>query len=163
MTVTHIGSLTLGETIPGPVAAISATVPDLQAQVSALVAFKPAAINFAADLELAESIVASLKAGISAGITPPSIDAQIGIVASQLAALRLKLESVLSLTNLFGAAGVHAYAYAGAVNAFGGELGAELTGGLPGGAPTDNANALVLVTTTPATWDALSQVFKVTP
>jgi hypothetical protein len=64
---------------------------------------------------------------------------------------------------MLGNAGIHAYHYSGQVDDLGSEMATELAGGVPGGAPTDASNALILVTTVGATWTAMGQIFQVTP
>lgn len=159
--LTPLGSLSIGACIPGAVAAINLALPDLQAQVTALLAFAPAAINFQADLVLATQITASISAGIAAGISPPSFAAQIAIVASILGVLQARLSAILAITGLFAQAGVFAYAYDGRADGLGPTLAAELAGGFPGGTgAAEHTNALVLATTTGATWTAMQTVFK---
>lgn len=165
MTVTYIGSETIGDSIPGVNAALVVANADLEAKIAALAAFsvslEPPSI--AAQLSLVADIQADLQAMLTLGISPPSLSVQFSAVLALLAQLNIQLGILLSLMNLLQTAGVHAYAYSGAANALGGEFSATLAGGFPGGAPTDATNALLLATTIPATWAALAQVFKVTP
>ncbi len=75
--------------------------------------------------------------------------------------INAQLSIVLGVQSLLVAAGVSAYAYAGTVNELGAAVTGELSGGLPGGSPTAPCNAIVLVTSLPATWSDMSQLFKV--
>ena len=100
----------------------------------------------------------------------PDISAQIAAIAAQIASLlaavvavNAQLTIVTDFQALLEAAGVHVYAFAGQTNQLGPELDTELAGGVPGGSPTDPANAIVLITTVPSTWDAMEEVFQVTP
>lgn len=163
MTVTRIGSLSISGAAPSILANLALAVPNLEQQIGALGAFNPGAINFAADIQLAEGMLGSLKAGLAAGITPPSIELQIGLIAGLLAALKAQLALIAEFKDLLATAGVHAYAYSGPTNQFGPELTTELASGFPGGAPATPANALVLATTSGVTWSAMSQVFRVAP
>jgi hypothetical protein len=177
MTVTYVGSLSIGDLVPGAAAAavagaagINAALPDIQARIAALASFSPAPVDFAAQLALAQQMVASITASISLGLPVPSIAAQIAIVAAQIAALEASvlainanLTIVTDFQDLLTAAGIHVYAFDGQVQDLGNELDTELSGGVPGGSPTDASNALVMVTTVSATWTAISQVFKVAP
>ena len=87
----------------------------------------------------------------------------IASLIANVSAVNVQLGIILEFQGLLAAAGIHSYAFAGAVNAFGGELSAALAGGVPGGTPAEASNAIVLLTTVSATWDAMAQVFKVTP
>lgn len=175
--ITPLGSLSIGDTIPGAVAVgvagaagINAALPNITAQLEALAAFSPGAVDFAAQLTLALQTVASIQAGITAGLTPPSISAQIAIIGAQIAALEaaaLSINAQLTIITdfqaLLSAAGIFAYAYDGDVQDLGDELDAEIGAGIGGGLPTDHCNALVLVTSAGATWTAMGQIFQVTP
>jgi hypothetical protein len=175
--ITYVGELTIGAAVPGAASAaiagfagINAALPDILARLAALQAFAPLSVDFTAQLALAQAMVTSVQTGIALGIPVPSIAAQIAAVAALIAELlasvagiAAQLEIVTDFQALLGAAGVHVYAYAGQTGSLGSELSTELTTGIPGGSPTDAANALVLVTTVPATWTAMSQVFQVTP
>lgn len=175
--ITPLGELAIGGTIPGAAAVgvagsagINLALPDIQARLEALLAFSPGAVDFVAQLALANSIVASIQAGISGGLTPPSIAAQIAIIGALIADLtaavvtiNAQLSIILDFQGLLSAAGIFAYAYDGDVQDLGDELDAEIGGGVGGGSPTDHCNALVLVTSTGATWTAMGQIFQVTP
>jgi hypothetical protein len=177
LTVAYVGSLSIGDAVPGAatvaaagVAGISAALPDITARLEALAAFAPLPVDFTAQLVLAQQMLASVQLGISLGIPVPSIAAQIAAIvalvaelSAALAAINAQLEIIVDFQALLGAAGIHAYAYAGDTDQLGPELTAELAAGVPGGAASDPANALVLVTTLSATWTAMGSVFKVTP
>lgn len=177
MTVTYIGSLTIGGAEPGAAVAASAGIdginaafPDIEARIEALASFSPAPIDFGLSLAIANSIVTSVTAAIAGGLPAPTLDIQIAIVSAQLAALeaqalaiQAQLQVVLDFQALLGAAGVHSYVYAGRVDQFAIEFADELFFGLPGGAPDDHANAVILFTSVPGTWSALAELFKVTP
>jgi hypothetical protein len=175
--ITYCGELTIGGALPGAQAAavagvsgINAALPDILARIAALQAFAPQPVSFVAQLALAMQIVTGIQTSIALGISPPSIAAQLAAVAALVADLlamvtdiHAQLAIVLELRGLLGAAGIHAYAFAGQSGNLGGELATALTTGTPGGSAADAANALVLVTTLPATWTALSQIARVTP
>lgn len=177
MSVDYLGSLSIGDAVPAGLAAsvagvagINLALPDIQARIDSLLAFSPGAVDFAAQLALANQIVLGIQAAISGGLTPPSIAVQIAQIAALIAellatvtAINVQLGIVVDFQALLGAAGVHGYAFDGDTDQLGPELTTELAGGVPGGGPTDHANAVVLVTTVPATWAAMAQVFKVTP
>lgn len=177
MTIVHVGELTIGAAVPGATiacdagkAGINGALPDITARLTALADFNPQAFDFVAQLAQAEATVASINLAILTALPAPSFDAQLATITALVAELSVtvtaingQLSLVLAVQSLLAAAGVSAYAYSGAVNGLGGDVAAELSGGLPGGAPTDPCNALVLVTASPVTWDAMAQVFKVTP
>lgn len=171
MTITALGTLSIGAAVPGFAAAIDAgtkgidaALPDLQDRIASLQAFAPAPFNFAASQALALATLDSIKAGIAGGLPAPSLTAQIDIMGVEIAKLLTELAKaqaqvtiLTSLHDTLAAAGISAFAFAGNGNALGGEIGAELA------AWTGSAKALVLVTASTATWNAMATVFKVTP
>lgn len=163
MSVTYLGSLTVGGAMPGAAIAIDAALPDIQARLAALAAFTPTAGSFAANLSLAQGIVANIQACMSAGLQPPSIDAQLAAVAALVADLTAQLNVALEFTNALAVGGVHAYRYSGQAGSLGSEFQAELSGGFPGGSGSDATNAILLAATVPAAWAALAKVLKVSP
>lgn len=178
MTITALGSLTVGDINPGAAnavaagqAGISGALPDLTAKLTALASFTPTPVDFAAQLSLAQQVVAGVQLAITAGISPPSINtqiaevaAQIGAITAQIAAVNAQLSIIAGLAAPLSVGGIRAWAYSGQVGNAGGELGAELAAGVPGGTgPTQSCNALIVLTTSPAAWSALSAVLKVTP
>jgi len=177
MSLTYLGSLSIGSLIPlgaaagaAAVAAVQLSIPELKARLEALASFAPTPGSFAADISVAQSIIASIEAAIAVGLEAPSLDAQIAIVAALVAELRAALATIdaqLSVVTGFLAlletGGVFAYAYSGDADALGGALTTELASGFPGGGPTDPTNAIIYATTTPDTWTSMSAVFKVVP
>lgn len=161
--MTYLGSLTIGAAAPGVAAAMEAALPDLQARMAALAAFAPSTGSFAANLQLANDIAASVQAAITAGLTPPSASAQFAAVASLVAELEASLSVALSLVEALGVAGIHAYRYTGQAGALGSQFQTELSGGFPGGSSSDATDGVLLATTVPAAFAALSKVLKVTP
>ncbi len=171
MSVTSVGSLSLAVALPGANAAaiagaagINAALPDIASRIAALAAFAPQPISFLANIVVAQGIITSLQAAIAGGISPPSISAQIALVAAQLAALELtavginaSLTIVTDFISALAAAGIDVYAFDGARNVLGSELAAAV------GGSAVHANAIVLVTTNGATWSAMQSVFKTTP
>jgi hypothetical protein len=175
--ITYLGSLSIGGVLPGAAAAtvagmagINAALPDILARLDALAAFAPQPVSFSAQLGLANQMVTSVQAAISLGLPIPSIAAQLAIVGAlvsdllaAVSSVNAQLEILADFELLLGTAGVHAYAYAGDTGDLGAEFASELSGGTPGGAAGDAANALVLITTIPAVWAAMGEVFQVTP
>lgn len=153
--------------LPGVGGALAVAFLDIQAKVDALLAFSASVdidlSGLAAQIDLAASIGAALATCLALGIQPPSISVQFEIVADLLVGLQANLAILLALQALFLTAGIHAYHYSGRADDMGGEFNTEFAGGLPGGAPSDHIDALVLATSIGATWTAMGQVFKVTP
>lgn len=167
MTVTFVGSLDIESCVPGMIAPLVAAQADVQAKLSAMIAFSLKlglpALSISAQLELAAQITASLNAALEIGLTPPTIQAQLAIVLSVIALLKLELQIFLDLFALLANAGVNVYHYNGQVGSFGAGMTTELAAGFPGGAPTDLCDILVLGTQLSATWSAMSVIFKVAP
>ena len=176
MTATYLGSLTIGGTMPGAAAVgvagaagINSVLPDLLAEIEALLAWAPTPITFDAQLATLEAMITGINASITLGVPPPSILGQIANVAALVASLQgqvASLEAQLSIITAFqaslAAAGVHLVAYAGPVSSFGVEVQARLAAA-PGLSPSDVCNALAFLTTVPATWAALATILKTTP
>jgi hypothetical protein len=154
MTITSLGEVSIGAAMPGAVAALNLALPDAQARLDALLAFQPGAISFQANLVLAAQIVAATTAAISAGVTPPSLSAQIAIVLGLLAPLRAQIAAIAAFQAQLGA-GVYAYKYDGNTSTFGSELGAALGGHPPG----EQSTAIVLGATSVASARAMAAVF----
>lgn len=178
MSLSYIGSLSIGAAIPTAVAAaaagtvgISTALPDIQARIAALQSFQPSPINFGAMLANAQATIGSINASIALGIQPPSIDQQIAEVLAllsqllaQMTLIDVQLGIIAAFQEQLGAAGIAAYAYAGPVSALGTEVYGALIDGLPtGGNAGTQCHALVLATTDGGTWNAMSQIFKVAP
>jgi hypothetical protein len=175
MTATYLGSLTLGGALPGGVlvgaagvAGINGALPTLLDQLTALTAFAPTPVSFSAQIAGLNAMITGLQLSITAGLVPPSVDLQLAELAAMLAALQaqissiqLQLEIVTDFQSALGAAGVHAVAFEGVVGALAGDVGSVLAA-VPI-SPIDTAHAVVLVTTVPATWAAMAQLFKVAP
>jgi hypothetical protein len=170
--ITDLGSHTLAEIVPAAAdatAAIEVTAdiaaPNVSAQLTALASFTPSVtLSLADQLAQAQAIVASIQAAITAGITPPSLDVQVALAAAAVAALQAKLEAIqvqvdfaAALGELLATGDVRLLAFSGAQNDLGSELAAEL------GGDATSAHALVLVTTSGASWTAMQGVFKTAP
>lgn len=177
MTTTYCGEVTIGGAIPGAstatlaaIAGINGALPDLLARISSLQSFLPQDVSLGAQLSLANSLVTNIQTSIQLGVAPPSIAAQIAAVAAlvaamlaQLAAVEGQLDIVTGFQGLLAAAGIHVYASSATTAGIGSELATALSAGVPGGAGTDLANSVLLVTTSSVAWSALSQVMKVSP
>jgi hypothetical protein len=172
MTIAPLGELTVGGAVPGAASAVVAgeagitvAVPDLQARIDAIIAWTPVEVSFAADLALAIQTVAGIQAAITAGLTPPSIAAQIAIMATTLAELEAQLAQVNAQLAIIVAlkapllvAGLRGYAFDGDASAAGSEIGGALSGDFTG-----HINAVVFATSAADAWAALGEIVKVTP
>lgn len=150
--IEYLGSLSTAQLIPLASTALNAAVLELQAQVTAL-ATASAAVDFGGitgQIALAGQIIAALQAALAAGVTPPVVSFQ----ASGILALEVKLEALLALQSLMAAGGIHALKYNGRADDFAPELGSTVSG-LPGVQPSDTADAVALIATTPAAIQAL--------
>lgn len=177
MTIAYLGGLTVGGAAPGAEVAVSAGISGsnqgldpISVQLGSLTAYVPVPISFTAQLAEAQKLLDGLNAAITLGLAPPSIEVQqaaldvaIGQLQGIVGGISAQLDILAALQGPLAAAGVHGYAFDGAVSALGGELGAQLAGGVPGGSPSDHANAVVFITTVPGTWAAMGEIFKVTP
>lgn len=158
MTVGVIGEVSLGTAIPGVNAALATAMADIQAKVTALAQFQPVPPELNASIALCGEMIANLSLAVSIGITPPSLEIDVVLLA-QLTALKVQLQILLDLAETLRAA-VHVYRYDGAVNAFGTEMQAQLSAGLPGGSGSDVAMGLTLVATAGADVAAMRSLFQ---
>lgn len=177
MTLTALGTLTIGGSIPGAaagiaagIAGINAALPDILARIAALQAFAPAPVSFTAQLSLAQGIVANIQQAITLGLPVPDISAQIALVAALVAdieavasGVNANLTLLASLQSLLLGGAIVAYAYDGATSAMGTELATATSAGFGGGTGATHANALILATIDAATWTSMGGVFKLTP
>lgn len=176
MSVTFLGSMTLGDALPGAVGAAAAGIaginlalPDILARIAALQSFLPTPVDFTAQLVLAQQTLQSVQATIALGLPVPDISAQLLAVQALIAALlaavnavNAQLDLITDFQAILGESGIYAYASDGTVA----NLGAELSSALsttPGLAGPMHANSVILVAATPAAWAAIQGVFQVTP
>lgn len=169
MTVTDLGSVSVGAAIPaGPAlsAAVDASVgiaaPDISGQIAAVASFTPTvSLSLNDQIAAANAIIANLQAAILLGLTPPTLSAQVAVAAQisadlnvKLATLNAQLNIALGFNPLFAQAGVRVLTFTGPQNNFGSELATEL------GSNATNANAVVLLTQSAAAWTAMQGVLK---
>lgn len=173
MTATYLGSYTIGASMPGATVAvgagssgINAALPTLEDQLAGLMEYKPTAIVITEQIAQCQALITALQAQLTLGISPPSIALQVKNILDLIAALsatiggiNASLNIILAFQGLLVAAGLHLLTFAGDKASFGAELGA-LVAALPGPA---QVQALVLLTSETATWDALGKIMKVGP
>lgn len=169
MTTTYVGSLTLGQALPGAAglqvaldASLAATMPDLQARLTGLLSvdLTPPSIP---------DLILSLNAQIAAlnlMISLPVPDASATLTAiADLQATMGQLTAALSLSANFGslmaAAGIHYFLFAGRASDLSGELGALLSGGLPGsGNPSESIAGAILLANDGGAIEAMRAVLR---
>ena len=159
MSLVAVGEMSVGAAVPAGVELAAIADATAGAQLTALAGFNVSVDlgGLSADLLLAGQIAAGIQAAITAGLTPPSVQAQLDIVAALKAELEALLAIVANLVGLFATAGVKVYAWDGTASALGAALTSELAG------DGNHSNALILLTEIGATWTAMGSVFKVTP
>lgn len=159
MSLTYLGSLTVGVINPGLLLALASALPRIQAALdgaaAAIASLNVTPPTIAASLSLAQTLAADIQAAIALGVEVPSLSVQVNALLALQAALNIELGA---LGFDLGAAGIHAYAYDGLANG----LGPALPASFPGGSELDHVNALVLATSVPASWVALAAVLKTT-
>ena len=157
MALTYLGSLSLGDVIPGLGVCLASALPRIQAQLAAAIAASAQLTitppTIAANISLCANLLAQLQAQAALGIQVPSATLQLNALATLIAALNIELGA---LAFDLSAPGIHAYAYAGESQG----LKNELPASFPGSAPISACNALVLATTVGATWAALGLALK---
>jgi len=157
-------------------AALSATIGPAIAELTAKLAglgklllqvtVTPPTAALAAKVAAAGQVAAGLAATAAAGLPGVSLQATglLAIIAEielQLVALNLGLEFVGELSGLLATAGVCVHTYEGRADRFGSEFTAAFASGIPsGGGPATTVNAIVLATTSSATWIAMQGVFR---
>jgi len=174
MSLVALGSLSLGVAVPGAAtanAALDVTIgiaaPNVTAQITAAASFTPS-VSLGLDelLAIAEAILSNIEAAIAA--IPPipvlSLDAQVALAASvkadldaMLALVNAQLAIQVEIAGLLATGAIVAYAWDGANNALGPALTTEL------GGATTHSNAIILYTTSGASWTAMQAFFKTTP
>jgi hypothetical protein len=165
-----LGSVSIGALVPAIgtaqaaiAGAIAPAVAELSAKLAGAISVQlamtvPALPTVA--LAGAAQALASLRATVNspqgASLQLGAAVAQIASLKAQIAGLQAQLSLAASLGSLAATGGISAYSYDGTVDGLGPALTSELSGG---GAA--HANALVLVTSSPATWSAMRTAFAV--
>jgi len=164
--ITTLGELSFSEQIPllaafksGLDVSAGFSIPDLNAKLGGL-------NNVLASItvgppDLAGTIAAAVQnvAQLRAAIGGPTVTLEAAAIIAQIAALNAQLDQIMAAAGLTipdGALSV--YVFDGSSSSIGAELQAAVNASLPG-AP-GHANALILVTTSPADWAAAQEVFK---
>jgi hypothetical protein len=156
--LTYLGGMTVGDCVPAFLGIYGAILGQLEARLDGLFKLqgylaihKP---SLQGNLEAAAKLLASLRLAVAANL--PGIDFKVSAVAAAIAKIEADIGAFVALQAAMGSAGVHAYAYDGDEGSFGPCV-TNLP--IPGAAPSDHMNAIVLATTIPATWAAMGRIF----
>lgn len=166
MTTTYIGEFSLGDSVPGVMPLVAFAQSQLTAQLNATIAMQANVqlpTNLLQLIELAKQMLANLERMLALGLQPPTINAQLGIIVSTIAAINLQLAPYLAFGATMAVAGVFGYVYDGPTNGAGAELATALAAGFPGHGATDHCNLLVLGCVAGVTWTAMQAIFKTSP
>lgn len=161
--IVYAGSTTIGSLCPFVPRAIGGVYADLKGRLAGLIsmvakftATPPTALSA---ISVAGDINAAAAAAISGGL-PSGVPFIIDAVAGTVTAINAAVAVIGQLQALFGTAGVFTYKYDGPAGQLGQAISSSLAGGWPDATPpTANAKAIILGTTTPAAWTALSAFF----
>lgn len=181
MTVATLGTFSIADALPGVGVAVAAgadglglALPDVAARITALAASlsalsaMPFPPDFSASLAGAQLTLASVQLAMATpGLLPPSLDAVLTAVRTQLEAIESMLSALVSkaaiianFQTLMAGGAVALYSFDGARSSLGAELDSAVSASSPGPGATPS-NALVLYTEDPATWSAMHGVFRV--
>lgn len=166
--LTHLGGTSIAQALPVTtlaMAPIGLALPQLTTQAAALTLAIKTPV-----LPDVDAVVASLQAAVlnAADSLLNFPQAQVDMTATvgvELALLSSAIGALLQLQGQLmaaaGVGGIHLYSYDGTAAAMGGEVSAQIGGGVPGGmGPSAPLKAIMLVTESPATFEALSLFVK---
>lgn len=165
--ITTLGELSFSEQVPllaafkaGLDVSVGFSLPDISAKLAGLnnvlVAITVAPPDLTGTIDAAITNVAQLQLAIDG----PTVTLEAEAIAALIADLNVQLDQITAAAGLEIPDGsLSVYVFDGASGAIGAELQAAVNASLPG-AP-GHANALILVTTSPADWSAAGEVFKV--
>lgn len=170
MTVEYAGALTLGQAIPMAntanvtlAAAANASLPDVQARVDGLLALSitppPSLASLIASVQATLDALGALVAAPLPDVTATA--AALADLQATLGQLSAALSFSVSFGSLLGTAGIHYYVFAGRADALGGEMSAQLSAGLPGGAgPSEHIAGAILLANDAGAISALQTVLR---
>lgn len=164
MSLTYDGSMTVGALLPSVQtqigADVTATTNEIATANAALTSIGAQHPTLSASITNVTAMLAQLNAAVGLGL--PDITANITAnFTSLIASLNATLSILTGLQSNMSAGGVFAYRWSGNGNAFGADLTTELATHYRDGSLSSNpGNAIVLLTTTPATWTAMQAFFS---
>lgn len=150
MSFTFQGQVTLGGTLPLVLSANASALAEAQAKLTgALAAQAQIAIS---PPTIATQIDALLAAIAALEVAPPGVALDASAIATAIAEIQATISALVGLNAALGQSGVHLYTWAG-------PAGEAVPGGIPGAGSQQAAFGVYLLTTVPATWSAMQQVF----
>jgi hypothetical protein len=141
------------------VTAVAQLYPELFGKLEGLLKVQGALTISPPSLGANIAALAKVAAALAVAVEGPTVTLQVSAIAGLIAQLQAQLAIIAAFQALLGTAGIAAYGYEGPVSELGSRLTGELAGGLPGGFPTDEAQAVVLIATAPAAVAALASAF----
>jgi hypothetical protein len=150
-TVNVIGELDVGGIFPSAFGLFGALQGDVNARLAGVLAM-------AAQLSIQlPSVAAALEAlaAIEVQLTSAGVGLNVAIQADVIASLRAQLNLILKFLSAMGGAKAEVFTYSGDAASFGGACNGEVGGGIQGGSPSDQCQALVIMTRYPAFMEAL--------
>src|ERR1700734_685460 len=167
MTLSYIGSFSLGTLTPISLSVASSLASNLAQQIADLGKLTTGIGAFPPSISGSITTLASLLTELNLAITAsfPSVDFQALAAADAIAPLSAELVSPLAFQTLLqGEAGIFAYAYSGQGNAFGSSVSSALSGGYPDGSGgSASSNAMIVATTNSGVFTDIETFFGVIP
>ena len=157
MSVTYLGSYTVGGLVPQMVSLLAAVIPRLRAQLNGALRVRGQLAFKMPSLDARIAAVGRLAAQLA--LQPPGVKFNISANADLVALLQAQLDIYAKLTAALGQAGVEAFLYDGTAANAGAEISGAIGAGLPGGRDSDHIDALIFATRFPDTFNAMGKVF----
>lgn len=158
MAVTILGERTVGECVPSSLAVNARLLADLQARLQGAIALQARLAITPPSLDASITAAVKMLANMRLSVALPGASLNFLAIVKVIGELTVRVQEALSLNIAFGTGGVMALAYAGQSGAMGGELNSTVQTLFP---PSNDAVALVLIATEPATRVAMNLVFGV--
>ena len=145
------GELDIGAIFPSMFGLFGQMQGDVAARLAGVLAVSGSVSVNPPSLSGALELLAAVKGQLNTGGITFSFAVQADVEAS----LRLQLKLILGFLALLGGAKAEVFTYAGTFDSFGAACNGEVGGGIQGGLPADQCQALVFVTRYPAFMEAL--------
>lgn len=171
MGLSYSGELSLGALCPLAVTGAVTAAAELTTRLTLFASLQASLVlsppTLAVNLVAAAELIVSLTASLTAvpPVPPfPSITLQLAGSVTAIAALEAQILILSPLMALLDEAGVFVYGFDGRTSILGPSVTSALATGLPGSiGPRANANALLLATVAPSTWDSMKTFFAGVP
>ena len=171
--LTSYGFVTIGQCVPMALtasaslsASIGLALPELTGKLAGFLNVQAALSIGLPSLSANIDAIAKVALSLSLAIEGPTVTLQLSAIAGLIAELQFSLGQLhaqlsfsLGFAVALGTAGIAAYGYDGPVSGLGSAVSAATSSGLPGGNPTDQAHAVILLATDPAAASALASFF----